>query len=177
MLTIRNETLMSGIDFLQVLDDRHLLLASELGQMLIVDTQEKTVLKNLSFPEVGWLTAISGFRRAEYSEVWAINGKGRRLYRWTSDQIHDYLKLFHTQLPDGVNPVSLTAYSQKIPGGLPVGPGRSSDYFSNFVPLSDGLAVERILVYGSDDKLYGWADEDTDHLTLERRWKTHPFKQ
>lgn len=125
---------------------------------------------------MGWLKGVSGFRLGDYQEVWAINGMNHQIYRWTSKDLDDHLKPLATQLPDGVKPNSLSAFGQEIPQGV-VLPPAENNYFSNYTPTSGHFAVTRVMVMGSDGKLYGWTRGSGLGKPETELWETHPFEE
>lgn len=175
-VSVQGEKRISAIDFLQVLAPNRLLLGSELGEVEIVEKGTGKLRHAPKFPGPVWLKTLAGFSVADRTEVWALDS-GSRLYRWSSSQRNERFERVAEPLPDGAIPMSLSVAAEPLPA---IGPARRQDesgYFSVLFPEGDEMTVERILVLGSDKRLYAWGalpPSDFAGLIPERGWVTHP---
>ncbi len=155
--SLPKDALIQEIDFIQGISSSELMLATEIGQVALVDLTTGVILTPSFGKAFPFLTSISAHQIGGEFEVWAISAAGNRLYRWNSRQLDADSFLEMPRLPEGVNPVSLTSVAEPMHYGLIPKEGAIRDgYFTNYVSIGESVFAQRILVLGSDRKLYGW---------------------
>ncbi len=158
VVSITDPTVLSGIDFLSMVDDRHVLMGSKLGQVVLVDFKEKSLVKALSFPKPVILGSLSGHRVGENFEVWGLNQSDGAVFRWHSKKLANFFQELPKATPEGIRAVAISSLGHAAPVGYTATKEAREGFFSNFVILPNKIVVERVLVLGSDGNLYAWVD-------------------
>lgn len=171
--TFRDETEMSRIDHLSILDDHRAVVASRFGQVLIIDYVKNENILKLTFNEPVLVSSLSAHLLGDKVQVWAI-GEGRgALYHWNTDSAGNWFQNSPAPCPDGVVPVRISTASFEATPAYAPGAESYEGYFSNVTLVNGRPTVERILVLGSDGNLYGYI-EPLEGIALpgftERKW-------
>jgi len=170
-LTIVDEKVMNRIDFMQALSRDQILVGSEIGQVIVVNSKTKAVEEDLRVDGAAWITGLAGYQLPNERVVWAIN-RGA-LVRWSSQDATNTLKILPVQLPDGEIPASIAAAGQAA--SIKTTRGPQGGYFSNVRSTGDEIAVERVFVQAKSGQLYGWREKPSiKSLTSEYEWELIP---
>ncbi len=177
VITIKDrENLVNGIDFIHVLSDKNLLLANNLGQVIIVEPQKLQLEKTLSFPGKVWLNSISAHQIGDEIQVWAINSIDKSLYYWNSTSGESGMTPYPEKLPDGEIPLRVTSSGQIIP--VSSGIGKNSYYYNHYSLKGDEIAEQRVLVMTATGKIFGLVDGGKKLETefpVKLHWESQTF--
>lgn len=157
VLTFKDETRMRQIDHISPLDESHAVVASKWGQTLLIDTSKKETLLTLNFHGMVIVNSLSAHRIGKETEVWATTSTGQ-LYRWQSKS---GLNVFR-EVPFGggtlVTAKKVATAAFPAPRGYAPGRNGEEGFLSQVHLEGSQVLIERVIVLGSDDNLYGFAE-------------------
>jgi hypothetical protein len=170
VLQLPGDSLCDRINHLRVLDDRHLMVANELGVIQIWDYTRDEIVHEPKFHNFAWLGDVSGHHYADRYEVWAINRRDHKLYHWSSASDYAGLRAVDS-LPAGVDPVSLSTFAYRTPTTGPSAHGGAGG-LTNFFLFGNEVIAERVMILGADGRIHAWVEPDglmTDPLQASQR--------
>ncbi len=179
VIELGTSELSGATEFLKVVSSRRVLVGSSLGDLFVIDPMERKIVYRPSFESPVWLRSVSMHSIDNTLEIWAVDARSRHLYRWNSGESPNGMGKFiewPDQLPEGVEPLTLTSVGQLVPAGycMPKEQGQEG-FFSNFIPLKDEVAVERVLALGADGRIYAHVFSD-GHWKSPRKWVSYPLE-
>jgi hypothetical protein len=181
VLSLDPEVFPKAIDYFQVLNERRIVLGSELGGVFIVDTTANKVARQLITPSSIWIRSLSAHQLGDSIHIWAIDAVSKKILHWNSSMPTNQLLPYSKQLPNGVSPIFVVSTGELVPAGYDLPNPSPTGYFSNIAEGRHEVEIERVLVTGEDGKIYAFAPvEFRDKFVVapprpEREWISHEF--
>ncbi len=166
---------LSSINYIHALPDDKIVVASELGQVVVIDALKKQVEHGVSFPGFAWVRSITAHESGGRTEIYAVNAADKSVYRWNSD---DVARLFRKlPLPEGVAANQVASFAAPVPVGYGTPLKNDRGYLANFRFRHSGVAAEQIVVLADDGTIYGRVDTQFDPNRVtepEQTWVAIP---
>jgi hypothetical protein len=163
------DAVMTETDFLSVLSDDTLVVASEIGQVEVLTLGKGS--KTIAFPGVTWVGSLTAHLSTRGTEIWAVNAIDSKLYHWSSTYLSAHFKPA-SLFPEASVPLRVASFASPLTAAFTSDRGG----LANFSAGKKGLLVEEVVVLDSKGRLLAHRDEQTlTNPTPERSWVIVPF--
>lgn len=173
----KHNTKLSRIDFIEAVAWNRVVLASEMGQVAIVDLAKREIERDISFPDVAWVHSLSAQYVGGFMQIWAVSGKQKKLYKWSSLAESTHFSRVEN-FPTGVHPQYVASFASRLSLRHPSKEQAKRGFYTNLIPSQFGLIADAVYVLGNDGQLYSERDviPKIGELDAGRRWVSFPFE-